>query len=229
MLEFQLNEAQFDLHREHFGRPDKRVVDFVPDAWQIELIDAIDANKSCVVVAPTSSGKTFSSFYAFEKILRIKDDETSIIVYVAPAKALINQMTAAIYSKFKHVEPGKNKHLIGVFTRDHVENVTSCRILLTVPACLEILYFSSKAYANIAVNIKYIVFDEFQNMNDENRGRIWERVVLFCNCPFLALSATISNPMRLSEWLSRSKRNFETILIEHKQPSTEYVYNVYNP
>lgn len=227
MLRFQLDEAQFDLHREHFGREDKRVTDFVPDAWQIKLIDAIDAYKSCIVIAPTSSGKTFASFYAFEKILRNKEDQTSVIIYVAPAKALVNQMMAAIYSKFKNVEPGKNKHLLGVFTRDHVENVKSCRILLTVPECLEIVYFSTEAYSSIAVNIRYIVFDEFQNMNDENCGRVWERIALFCKFPFLALSATISNPKLLSEWLSRSKKDFETILIEYNQPSTEFVYNVY--
>jgi ATP-dependent RNA helicase DDX60 len=233
LLQFQLDVAQFELHREHFGRADERVADFVPDAWQIKLIDAIDANKSCVVVAPTSSGKTFASFYAFEKILKNKADTSSsgVVVYVAPAKSLINQMTAAIYSKYKHIDPGRNKHLIGVFTRDYVENINTCRILLTVPECLEIIYFSSTAFASgLTKNIRYIVFDEFQNMNDENRGRIWERVALFCACPFLALSATINNPTQLTEWLNESKKAFgETILIEYKQPSTEYVYNVYNP
>ena len=230
MLKLQLDIAQFELHREHFGRADERVSDFVPDAWQIRLIDAIDANKSCVVVAPTSSGKTFASFYAFEKILNNKADN-GVVVYVAPAKSLINQMTAAIYSKYKRKDPGKNKHLIGVFTRDHVENINTCRILLTVPECLEIIYFSSTAFATgLTKNIRYIVFDEFQNMNDENRGRIWERVALFCACPFLALSATIKNPAQLTEWLNESKRAFgETILIEYKQPSTEFVYNVFNP
>jgi len=230
MLQLQLDIAQFELHREHFGRADARVTDFVPDAWQIRLIDAIDANKSCVVVAPTSSGKTFASFYAFEKILNNKA-EPGVVVYVAPAKSLINQMTVAIYSKYKHLNLGKNKHLIGVFTRDHVENINTCRILLTVPECLEIIYFSSTAFASgLTKDIRYIVFDEFQNMNDENRGRIWERVALFCACPFLALSATINNPTQLTEWLNESKKAFgETILIEYKQPSTEFVYNVYKP
>ena len=225
MLEYQLEDAQFVLHREHFGRPDKRVDDFVPDAWQIQLMDVIDARHSCIVVAPTSSGKTFASFYAFEKILREKDD--SVIVYVAPSKALINQMLAAIYSKYKRVDPGKGKYLIGTFTRDTVKYLTNCRILLTVPECLEILFFNKAAYESVAVNIKYIVFDEFQAINDESRGKIWERVVLFCDCPFLALSATINNPAHLRNWLETAKNNRKTILIEYNQPSTEFVYNIY--
>ena len=137
-LKYQLEDAQFALHREHFGRPDKRVDDFIPDAWQIKLMDVIDSKKSCIVVAPTSSGKTFASFYAFEKILTEKDN--TMVIYVAPAKALINQMLAAIYSKYKRIDPGKGNRLIGVFTRDQVENVTNCRILLTVPECLEIIF-----------------------------------------------------------------------------------------
>ena len=90
-------------------------------------------------------------------------------------------------------------------------------------------FFTSDAYKQISLNIRYIVFDEFQAINDELRGKIWERVVLFCNCPFLALSATINNPKILSDWLTTAKYNQEIVLIEYNQPSTEFVYNVFKP
>jgi superfamily II RNA helicase len=139
-------------------------------------------------------------------------------------------MLAAIYSKFKSVDPGKDKALIGVFTRDHIENINNCRILLTVPECLEIMYFNPAGYRDIALNVKYIVFDEFQGLNEENRGKIWERIVLFCQSPFLALSATINNPRHLCNWLNISKsisKQQQVHLIEYKQPSTEFVYNLF--
>eukprot|EP01113_Clastostelium_recurvatum_P046374 TRINITY_DN811_c0_g1_i3.p1 TRINITY_DN811_c0_g1~~TRINITY_DN811_c0_g1_i3.p1 ORF type:complete len:1573 (-),score=491.09 TRINITY_DN811_c0_g1_i3:31-4749(-) len=55
-----------------FPHPD---VPFVPDAWQCELLDCIDRDVSCLVVAPTSAGKSFVSFYTISRALaRMKAD-----------------------------------------------------------------------------------------------------------------------------------------------------------
>ena len=103
-------------------------------------MDAIDMRKTVIVSAPTSSGKTFASFYAIKASLLSSQED--VVIYVAPTKALVNQMLAGVYSRFKTFELSRNKQLIGVFTRDHQENIFNSRVLLTVPECLEILYFS---------------------------------------------------------------------------------------
>jgi hypothetical protein len=35
-----------------------------------------------------------------------------------------------------------DRHLVGVFLRDHRENIANCQVLVTVPQCLELLLVS---------------------------------------------------------------------------------------
>ncbi len=95
--EFRLEHCGPYLERSFDSRSDTRVP-FHPDAWQREVLDAIDQNKSLFVVAPTSAGKTFISFYAMKKVLLSSDSD--ILVYVAPTKALVNQIAAEIQARF---------------------------------------------------------------------------------------------------------------------------------
>jgi ATP-dependent RNA helicase DDX60 len=92
--DFQLNYCGPYMDRMLDAKPDARVSSFVPDGWQRDVLDQLDANKSVFVVAPTSAGKTFISFYAMEQVLRADND--GVLVYVAPTKALVNQIAAEV-------------------------------------------------------------------------------------------------------------------------------------
>lgn len=71
--EFQLAHAGPYMDRNLDSAPDSRVP-FEPDGWQRKVLDELDQDHSIFVVAPTSAGKTFISFYAMERILRANDD-----------------------------------------------------------------------------------------------------------------------------------------------------------
>ena len=89
--EFQLLYCGPYFDRTMDSAPDSRV-SFEPDAWQRKVLDEIDARRSLLVVAPTSAGKTFISFYAMKQVLEANNDD--VLVYVAPTKALVNQIAA---------------------------------------------------------------------------------------------------------------------------------------
>jgi Lhr-like helicase len=65
-----------------------------PPCWQV--LDAIDAGASALIVAPTSSGKTFISSYCISSAVRAEGDEAGLAVFVAPTKALVNQVAAQV-------------------------------------------------------------------------------------------------------------------------------------
>lgn len=100
---FQLSHCGPYFDRSIGSTVDDRVR-FKPDAWQRQVLDVLDEGKSVFVVAPTSAGKTFISFYAMKQILKADDD--GVLVYVAPTKALVNQIAAELQAnfskKFKH-------------------------------------------------------------------------------------------------------------------------------
>ncbi|XP_003223762.3 probable ATP-dependent RNA helicase DDX60 [Anolis carolinensis] len=208
---FQLQYMSHFLIRDERKDPDPRVQHFIPDTWQRELLDIVDNNESAVIVAPTSSGKTYASYYCMEKILR--DGNEGVIVYVAPTKALVNQVSATIYNRFNKVLPG-GLAICGVFTRDFRYDVLNSQILVTVPQCLEILLLSPRRQ-EWAKKIRYVIFDEVHCLGGEIGAEVWEHLLVMIRCPFLALSATISNPKHLAEWLQSVKvywRNTETEL-----------------
>ncbi|NWR26890.1 DDX60 helicase, partial [Tachuris rubrigastra] len=202
---FQLQYMDYYLLREERNDPDPRVEHFIPDTWQRELLDAIDNNESAVIVAPTSSGKTYASYYCMEKVLKTSNE--GVVVYVAPTKALVNQVIGTVYSQFTKKLPD-GLTMCGVFTRDYCRDVMNSQILVTVPQCLEILMLSPHCQ-KWTQRIQYVIFDEVHCLGSEIGAEIWEHLLITIRCPFLALSATVSNPEHLTAWLQSVKRYWQ--------------------
>ncbi|XP_077925546.1 putative ATP-dependent RNA helicase DDX60 isoform X3 [Halichoerus grypus] len=200
-VRFQLQYMGHYLIRDERKDPDPRVQDFIPDTWQRELLDVVDNNESAVIVAPTSSGKTYASYYCMEKVL--KESSEGVVVYVAPTKALVNQVAATVQNRFTKSLPN-GEALCGVFTRDYRHDALNCQVLITVPACFEILLLAPHRQTWVK-RIRYVIFDEVHCLGGEIGAEVWEHLLVMIRCPFLALSATISNPQHLTEWLQSVK------------------------
>ncbi|VDC05091.1 unnamed protein product [Peniophora sp. CBMAI 1063] len=202
------------MDRSMDSQPDPRV-SFQPDAWQRRVLDCIDReNCSLLVVAPTSAGKTFISFYAMEKLLRESDD--GILVYVSPTKALVNQVAAEVYARFsKDLNSGS---CWAIHTRDYrIHDPQKCQILVTVPEMLAIMLLSPPLARVWTPRIKRIILDEIHTIGQHEGGSIWEQVLLLAPCPIIGLSATVGEPESFNSWLQsvQTAKGYDHELVLH--------------
>ncbi|KAK8203086.1 DEAD/DEAH box helicase-like protein [Phyllosticta capitalensis] len=213
--EFQLLHCGPYFDRKMDSAVDERVP-FLPDGWQRKVLDVIDADKSLFVVAPTSAGKTFISFYAMKKVLESSDD--GVIVYVAPTKALVNQIAAEIQARFSKLYKHAGKSVWGIHTRDYrVNNATGCQVLVTVPHILQIMLLAPAHADSWSSRVKRIIFDEVHCISQTDEGIVWEQLLLLAPCPIIALSATIGNPDGFRDWLSSTQKasGNDLVMVHH--------------
>ena len=229
----QLQHGGAYMDRRFDSQPDERVR-FEPDAWQREVLDSIDNDNSLLVVAPTSAGKTFISFYAMKKVLEESDE--GVLVYVAPTKALVNQIAAEINANFsKKFESQGAKSVWAIHTRDYrVHNPTGCQVLVTVPHILQIMLLSpANATGGNAWSkrVKRIIFDEVHSIGQSEDGVIWEQLLLQAPCPIIALSATVGNPEEFRDWLtlSQAKKGYKMDMVVHTVRYSELRKFIYEP
>jgi superfamily II RNA helicase len=163
------------------------------DEWQLKTIDLMKKNKSVIVKAPTSSGKSFVGYCAGVLFSRV--------LYVCPAKPIAYQVGACFinmgYKVCFLLNPGE------ILSYDDKTN-----IFIGTPELIEDHYNT--------MNIKYdfAVFDEIHNLNKEDDGHIYENLLKYYDCNFLALSATMNNIEDFKEKLLKIHPN-KSIEIVH--------------
>ncbi|KAK1348627.1 hypothetical protein LUQ84_002233 [Hamiltosporidium tvaerminnensis] len=223
---FQLKFAGDKLKRTLDSVKDKRVL-FEPDKWQVDLLNLVDENRSAVVSAPTSSGKTFICFYAIEKVLRESDE--GIVIFCLPTKALVNQVAADVYARFvTKVYSKKNMVLQGILMKDYQIDPYNCQVLITVPSMLESLLKSPPQ--NYIKNLKYIIIDEIHKISSEEMGIHIERIIHLSPCPLLVLSATIGNLNNFYNWIKNIEnlKNRKCNLVIHKERYCDLKMYIFN-
>ncbi|KAB1255888.1 putative ATP-dependent RNA helicase DDX60 [Camelus dromedarius] len=72
--------------------------------------------------------------------------------------ALVNQVAATVQNRFNKNLPS-GEALCGVFTRDYRHDALNSQVLVTVPACFEILLLAPHRQAWVK-RIRYVIFDE---------------------------------------------------------------------
>ena len=165
-----------------------------------------------------------------EKILRADDD--GVLVYVAPTKALVNQIAAEVQARFSKKYPYAGKSVWAIHTRDYrVNNPAGCQILVTVPHILQIMLLAPSNAKTWAPRVKCIIFDEIHSIGQAEDGVVWEQLLLLAPCPIIALSATVGNPEQFRDWLVATQRSsgFELSMIQHQHRYSDLRKFLYYP
>jgi len=200
---------------------------FKLEEWQCAILEAIDRRQSAVVCAPTSSGKTLLSTYTC-KVAK------GTVLFVLPSEVLVWQIAATYYEFFRgNVTICTDQVFFQEITGE-------AQVYIGTPLALEKCITKCRGCAGQEMTkgekefmildgsysqFDYLVLDEVHTLNGPE-GDALQRIIQCCNCPFLALSATIGNAPQLQSWFGKlrnehiaaidvNKEKEEVILKEH--------------
>ena len=189
---------------------------FELDDFQKEACETIDRGESVVVCAPTGAGKTVIAQHAIHRAL----EQGCRIFYTTPLKALSNQKFYDFGEKYGHDK-------VGLLTGDTSINRNAQIVIMTTEVFRNMLYGTNfGAVADNLKDVKYIVLDEVHYMNDEQRGTVWEESIIYCptNVQIIALSATVANADKLTEWINTVHSKTELINTDFRPVPLRFYY-----
>ena len=206
-------EEKNDMKKFHELVPNpKRKYEFELDTFQKQAIYHMELGEHVFVIAHTSAGKTATAEYA----IAMAQQKGMKAIYTSPIKALSNQK----YYDFRKVF-GK----VGIITGDvRIESDDDIVKIMTT----EIL--RSKLYQDMKFidDVDWVIFDEVHYVNDEERGVVWEEVIMSVpkHVKLLMLSATVENAMNFAEWIGRTKNQRVCIVktLYRPVPLEHFVY-----
>lgn len=170
-------------------------------------------HRSVVVSLPTSSGKTFVAEFRILQALNQFDQESGWIAYLAPTRALVNQLTVRLRRDFSHIDTVVEKvspalevdgFEAGMLTE--ADSAQQFRILVTTPEKLDLMLRGGWE-ERIGRPLTLVVVDEAHGLASDDRGIKLELLLATINrecryAQFLLLTPFIPNGAEIARWLS---------------------------
>lgn len=178
---------------------------FELDTFQKEAVYHLEQGDSVFVAAHTSAGKTVVAEYA---IAMAKRNMTKTI-YTSPIKALSNQKFRDFKETFEDVG-------VGLITGDVQINPEAGCLIMTTEILRSMLYRG----ADLIRDVEFVIFDEVHYVNDQDRGVVWEEVIIMLpqHVKFILLSATVPNTFEFANWIGRTKQKNIYVISTPKRP-----------
>ena len=176
---------------------------FKLDNFQEAGCYAIEKQENVLICAHTGSGKTVLAIYGIGWCL--KNNKKAI--YTSPTKSLSNQ------KYFEFVNDFGDQTSIGIMTGDIKINADAQIVVMTTEILRNLLYkdknldgLKTEALINFD-DVGVIIMDEVHYINDPDRGKVWEEVLLMTrkDTTLVMLSATLNKPEEFSSWIGNIK------------------------
>lgn len=170
-------------------------------------------HRAVVVSLPTSSGKTLIAEFRILQALNQFDQECGWVAYLAPTRALVNQLAVRLRRDFtpldvvvEKVSPALEIDGIEAEMLADKDQNRQFRILVTTPEKLDLM-LRGEWEAKIGRPLTLVVVDEAHNLAATSRGLKLELLLATINrecrfAQFLLLTPFIPNAAEIAQWLS---------------------------
>lgn len=201
------------------GRGDKAVFDVLPpqrrSLAEKNLLGS--SHRAVVVSLPTSSGKTMIAQFRILQALNQFDLEKGWVAYLAPTRALVNQVTKQMRSDFEPLSIFVEKASPALEIDSNEVSLLQqrdgkqFRILVTTPEKLDLLL--RQGWENkIGRPLALVVVDEAHNIQSMERGLRLELLLTTINheckkAQFLLLTPFIENAREIARWLGETSHD----------------------
>ncbi len=169
--------------------------------------------RAVVLSLPTSSGKTFIAQFRILQALNQFDADRGWIAYVAPTRALVNQICARLRRDFaplgivvERVSPALDIDGVEAELLVEADPAAAFRILVGTPEKIDLLLRGGWE-AKIGRPLTLVVVDEAHNLSSGDRGLKLELLLATINrecrnSQFLLMTPFIENGDEVARWLS---------------------------
>lgn len=196
------------------GRGDKSLFDVLPPQRRTLAERGLlgSSRRAVVVSLPTSSGKTLIAQFRMLQALNQYEDRKGWVAYLAPSRALVNQVTRQLRRDFEplglvveRLSPAMEIDGIETSVLRETSSDTQFRILVATPEKFDLM-LRQDWEEKIDRPLTLVVVDEAHTIQDTQRGLRLELLLATINrecreAQFLLLTPFIQNAREVARWL----------------------------
>nr|WP_019364586.1 DEAD/DEAH box helicase [Pseudomonas luteola] len=196
------------------GRGDHALFDVLPPQRRTLAERGLlgSSRRAVVVSLPTSSGKTLIAQFRMLQALNQFDDRKGWVAYLAPSRALVNQVTRQLRRDFQplglvveRISPAMEINGIEADVLAETREETQFRILVATPEKFDLMLRQGWE-EKIGRPLTLVVVDEAHTLQDGERGLRLELLLATINrecrdAQFLLLTPFIRNAREVARWL----------------------------